>query len=145
MIKYLYTSTLAFNIAQFFSSLNYQLLPIILNKAGFDSRIYHFFSSYLVNRQTQYIWNLFTSSFFRADVGVDWGSALFLILLALYIASLFHIFEKRTINLLISIPVSILLFVDNNLFSASSVWSLNITNQKYSTSQDQWRSSTHLL
>jgi len=31
-------STLAFNIAQFFSLLNYQPFPMILDKAGFDSR-----------------------------------------------------------------------------------------------------------
>ena len=54
-IKGLHTSTLALDIAQFFSSLNYQLLPIILNKVGFDIRISQFFSSYLINRQTQYM------------------------------------------------------------------------------------------
>ena len=31
-------STLAFNITQFFSLLNYQLFPMILDKARFDSR-----------------------------------------------------------------------------------------------------------
>ena len=30
-------STLVFDIAQFFSSLNYQLFSLILNKASFDS------------------------------------------------------------------------------------------------------------
>jgi len=34
--KNLITSTLAFNIVQFFPSLNYQLLPLILDKAGLD-------------------------------------------------------------------------------------------------------------
>ena len=37
------------------------------------------------------------------------------ILSALYITSIFHIFEKRTKNLLTPIPVSILSFVDNGL------------------------------
>ena len=37
------------------------------------------------------------------------------ILSALYIASIFYIFEKKTKNLLTSIPVLILLFVDNRL------------------------------
>jgi len=45
-------STLAFDITQFFPSLNYQLLSMILNKAGFDSQISSFFSDYLINRQT---------------------------------------------------------------------------------------------
>ena len=69
-VKGLYTSTLVFDIAQFFPSLNYILLPMILNKAGFDSRISSFFSNYLINRKTQYIWNNFVSSSFRADIGV---------------------------------------------------------------------------
>lgn len=51
-IKGLYTSMLTFNIAQFFSSLNHQLLPKILDKAGFNLRISCFFSDFLSNRQT---------------------------------------------------------------------------------------------
>ena len=38
-IKELHTSTLVFDIAQFFSSLNYHLIPLILTKASFDNRI----------------------------------------------------------------------------------------------------------
>jgi len=44
-----------FDIAQFFPSLNHCLLPIILDKAGFDLNISQFFSDYLIKRQTQYI------------------------------------------------------------------------------------------
>jgi len=36
-IKNMLTSSLAFDIVSFFSSLNYQLLALILGKAGFDS------------------------------------------------------------------------------------------------------------
>ena len=54
-IKGLHISTLIFDIAQFFSSLNYQLFSIILNKVSFDTRIFQFFPSYLINRQTQYM------------------------------------------------------------------------------------------
>ena len=50
-IKDLHTNTLAFDIAQFFSFLNYHLFPIILTKVGFDSNISLFFSNYLINRQ----------------------------------------------------------------------------------------------
>jgi len=39
-VKKLQISTLAFDIAQFFPLLNHQLLPIILNKAEFDSKIH---------------------------------------------------------------------------------------------------------
>jgi len=91
---------------------------MILNKADFDTRISQFFSSYLINRQTQYVWNHFTSPFSKVGVGVGQESAnsLFPILLALYITFLFHIFKKRTKNLSIPILVSILSFVNNGLF-----------------------------
>ena len=89
---------------------------MILNKAGFDSKISQLFSDYLINRQTQYIWNSFTFPFFRANVGVGQKSALSPILSALYITSIFHILEKRTKNLSISILISFLSFIDNGLF-----------------------------
>jgi len=57
------TSTLAFNIAQFFPSLNHHLLPLILKKAGCNLKVYHFFSNYLVGRKMWYCWNNFLLSF----------------------------------------------------------------------------------
>ena len=51
-VKNLSTSTLAFDIAQFFLSLNHRLLSLILNKAGFSPQVARFFSNYLVNRKT---------------------------------------------------------------------------------------------
>ena len=54
------------------------------------------------------------SPFFNIDVGIRQGSALSLILLALYLFLLFHIFEKWAKNL--KNPVSFLSFVDNSLF-----------------------------
>ena len=115
-MKSFHTSTLAFDIMYFFPFLNHQLLPMILNKASFDSKISQFFSSYLINRQTQYVWNYFISPFFKANVGVGQKSTLSLILSVFYIATIFHIIEKRTKNLSIPIPVSFLLFVDDRLF-----------------------------
>ena len=112
-IKNLQTSILAFDIAQFFSSLNHQLLTLILNKAGFDSIIFFLFSNYLIGKKTQYLWNDFISSFFNVDVDFWQGLALSPILLAFYISLIFHIFEKISRNL--NIPVSFLFFVDNGL------------------------------
>lgn len=89
---------------------------MILNKAGFNTRISQFFSSYLINRQTQYMWNYFTLPFFKVDVNVGQRSVLSPIILALYIIHLFHVFKKRTKSFSISILVSILPFVDNSLF-----------------------------
>jgi len=82
----------------------------------FDSRISNFFSSYLINKQTQYIWNHFISPFSKANIGMGQRSALSPILSTLYVAPIFHIFEKRSKNLLTPIPVSILSFVNDRLF-----------------------------
>jgi len=82
---------------------------MILTKVDFDSKIFWFFSDYLINRQTQYVWNYFTSPFFRADIDVGQRSTLSSILSAFYIASIFYILEKRTKNLSISILIFFLL------------------------------------
>jgi len=54
-----------------------------------------FFSNYLVDRKTCYLWNGFTLSFFFIDVGIGQELALSSILSALFIALIFHIFEKK--------------------------------------------------
>ena len=89
---------------------------MILGKVGFDSRIFLFFSSYLIDRQTQYIWNNFVSSFFRVDVDVGQRLVFFSILFILYITPIFHIFKKRNSSLLSPIFISTLFFVDDGLF-----------------------------
>jgi len=48
-------SILAFNIAQFFSSLNHYLLLLILDKAIFDLKISIFFQDYFVERKIKYL------------------------------------------------------------------------------------------
>jgi len=53
---------------------------------------------------------------FKANVGVGQGFTLFLILFALCITPIFHIFKKRSKILLSPIQTSILSFVDNGLF-----------------------------
>jgi len=62
-VKDFQINTLAFDIAQFFLSLNHQLLSLILNKASLNMRISTFFFNYLINRKTQYMWNNFVSLF----------------------------------------------------------------------------------
>ena len=52
--KRLKTSVVAFDIAQFFPSLNYSMLTLILRHFGFPDCIVDFFSDYLVGRSTQY-------------------------------------------------------------------------------------------
>ena len=105
------TSTLDFNIAQIFPSLNYQLLSCIFNKVDFNPKISRFFQNYLVEQKTKYVCNFFFSSFFNVDVGFSQGLALFSILLALYIALVLYIFENQLKYL--KIPISFLSFVNN--------------------------------
>jgi len=60
------------------------------------------------------MWNSFCSPLFSIDIGVGQESTLSSILSALYISPIFHIFEKRTKNL--NISISFLSFVDDGLF-----------------------------
>ena len=56
----------------------------------------------------------FFASFFNVDIGIEQGSALSPVLSALYLYSIFHIFEKRV--KILKIPVLLISFVDNGLF-----------------------------
>jgi len=141
-VKGLHTSTLVFNIVQFFSSLNYYLLSMILTKVGFDSNI--FFSNYLINRKTQYIWSNFIPLFFNADVGIRQGFALSSILSILYIALIFHILGEKIflINQIQIFFVVIILFL---LSSNNSDFSLNMISLRFFIFLDWQRTLTLLL
>ena len=117
-VRNLLASTLTFNISQFFPSLNHYLLCLILKKTSLDSNIIWFFSSYLVNRKTQYAWNNFISHFVNINVGVGQGSALSPILSALYLVPFLHILEKHLKNL--DLQISLLSFVDDSLLITQS-------------------------
>ena len=107
-------STLAFDISQFFPSLNHRLLVLILEKAGFDPKVISFFSIYLTQRCMKYLWNNFLSPLFEVNIGVGQGSALSPILSSLYLSPLLFILENRL--KILNIPISILLFVNDGLF-----------------------------
>ena len=64
------TSTLAFDISQFFPLLNYRLLTLILEKTGFEPKVSSFFVNYLVKRKTSYLWNDLPSPNFEVNMGV---------------------------------------------------------------------------
>ena len=49
------TSTLAFDISQFFLFLNHNLLITVLSKVGLKPKVSKFFADYLVQRKTNYI------------------------------------------------------------------------------------------
>jgi len=119
------TSTLAFDISQFFPLLNHRLLILILEKAGIDSKVMSFFVNYLIQRSTKYLWNDILSPSFEVNVGVGQGSTLSPILSSLYLSPLLYIIEKRLKNL--NLPISILSFVDDGLFIAQNK-SFSISN-----------------
>jgi len=64
------TSTLVFDISQFFPSLNHPLLTLILEKVDLNSKEISFFMSYLVRRKTNYLWNDILSPIFKVNIGV---------------------------------------------------------------------------
>jgi len=130
-----HTSVIAFNIAQFFPSLNHNFLALCLAKAGLNANILNFFRSYHSNRSTTYTWNNFTSQKFATSVGVSQGSALSPILSAIYLAPIIKTFKKRIKNLKEKIHTDILSFIDDGLlifweksYELSSAFLLNSYN-----------------
>ena len=119
------TSSLVFNISQFFPSLNHNILILILKKAGLDHKVMNFFANYLIQRSTKYLWNNLSSPMFDVNVGVGQGSVLSPILFTLYLSPFLYILENRFKNL--KIPTSILSFVDDGLFIVQNK-SFNISN-----------------
>jgi len=93
-IKNMSTSTLIFDIAQFFPSLNHQLLTLIMKKVGFNNHVVLFFTNYLVDIKTNYYWNNFMSPIFNVNIGVGQGSALSPILSTLYLSPFIYILEN---------------------------------------------------
>ena len=94
-LKQCYTSVIAFNIAQFFPSLNHHFLSICLKTVGLNTNVRNFFSSYHSDRSTMYSWNNFLSPIFNTNVGVGQGSALFPILSAIYLLPIIKTFKKE--------------------------------------------------
>jgi len=114
-LKQCHTSVIAFDIAQFFPSLNHSFLAKCLSKASLNASIINFFNSYHANRTTTYTWNGFSSPSFNTNVGVGQGSALSPIISAMYMAPIIKTFKKRINNLKEKIPSDIFSFVDDGL------------------------------
>ena len=102
--KGLHTSILAFDIAQFFPSLNHSFLSACVSKAGFNHKVSSFFDNYSLNWQTKYCWNNNVLPFFPCSVGIGQGSALSPILSAIYLSPILKIFQKCLTNLKEKIP-----------------------------------------
>jgi hypothetical protein len=70
------TSVVAFDLAQFFPSINHDVLLSILDKQGFTPEVVVFFRSYLVDRFTCYAWDDNLSPEFPCSIGVRQGPLL---------------------------------------------------------------------
>src|SRR5262249_40328023 len=112
--KGLRTSVVAFDIVQFFPSLNHNMMIEILRRQGFAPELVNFFASYLVGRFTAYRWNDFLSDLMAASLGVRQGSAMSPILSALYLAPVMKIFFTCAPNL----EVDLLSYVDDGTIIA---------------------------
>ena len=123
------TSTLVFDISQFFLSLNHHLLMSILYKVDLEPKVATFFVNYLVQRKTNYIWNNLQSPDFEVNISRGQVSALSPILSALYLILFFHILEKQLLNL--NISISMLSFVDDRLIIAQNRTLLSSNSQLF--------------
>ena len=121
------TSILAFDITQFFPSLNHHLLTLSLSKAGLDLKVISFFENFLVKRKTNYMWNKLSSPTYEVNVGVGQGSALSPILSTLYLSPLLYILEKHL--KILNISISLLSFVDDSLFISQNK-SIDVSNSQ---------------
>jgi len=97
-VKKLKTSMVAFDIVQFFPSLNHDILMAVIVKAGFSPVVGNFFCSYLTGHKTMYKWDDFVSGLFAMDIGVGQGSGLSLVLSGLYIGPVLQLFSFELIS-----------------------------------------------
>ena len=93
-----------------------KLISMILDKAGFNSKISFFFQNYLVDKKMKYLWNNFSFSLFNVDFRVRQSSVLSPILSTLYLSSIFHI-----------ILISVISFINDGIF-VSEDKSFNVSN-----------------
>ncbi|CAA7271402.1 unnamed protein product [Cyclocybe aegerita] len=115
-VKGLQSSTLAFDITQFFPSINHEMFMAVLHKQGFSPILVDFFASYLVGHSTVYCWNTFQSDLRSADVGVRQGSALSPVISGLFIALVMKLFYIKAALL----NMMLLSFVDDGTILAQS-------------------------
>ena len=89
----LVTGCLAFDVAQFFPSMQHDLLVRILARYSFDPAYQNFFRSYLADRSTRFVWGSRTSerTYAAPGVGAGQGSALSPVLTNIYISPALHV------------------------------------------------------
>jgi len=124
-VKNLTTSILVFDIAQFFLSLNHQLLSFILDKTELNYKILMFFKNYLIGRKTKYFWNNFISPSFNVNIGIRQRSVLSPIFSTLYLSPVFFSLENH-LKILKMLFSSFLLWTMDFLFLKTNLFHILI-------------------
>ena len=84
----LYTTALALDVAQFFPSLNKDIIVKIMLKEGFNPLVAQLFESYYNVHTTQYLWNNNFSKEYTVDNGIPQGNPLSPIISILYMSAM---------------------------------------------------------
>jgi len=119
------TSVVAFDLAQYFLSLNHSVITLLLDRMEFADVVVNFFADYLVGRFTKLFWDNQLSEPFPAVVGVGQGSALSLILSALYLAPVLWEFHTERHNAQLISYVG-----DRTIIVQSKTWNENLVKLK---------------
>jgi Reverse transcriptase (RNA-dependent DNA polymerase) len=112
----LQTSVVTFDIAQFFPSINHEILLWIIDRSGFPTCVERYFWSYLVGRCTIYKWNTFTSGSYLANKGVGQGSAMSPVLSSLCLVPILKLYSASDSGC----QVNIMSYVDDGTLIAHS-------------------------
>jgi ribonuclease HI len=114
------TSCIAFDVSQFFPSVNHDMMLRILEKQGFHPKIVNFFKCYLVGRTTHFKWGEAVSPLQEVNVGVGQGSALSPVLTNLYIAPILFKCDPIDGSAPLADKSSLFFYVDDGLLVATS-------------------------
>ena len=113
----LHTMVLALDIAQFWPSINHNIIAMLMTKLGFHCKIISFLRTFLADCTTSYSWDGLTSDGgFECSNGIPQGDPLSPVLSALYLALIIkHFFPWDPNNF-----INYLFFVDDSTLICSS-------------------------
>ena len=123
--KGLKTSVVAFDLAQYFPSLNHSAVTLILDHMGFADSLVNFIADYLVGRSTSFLRDHKLSDPFPCDVGVGQGSALSPIISGLYLSPMLWAFHTERID-----STLISYIDDGTIIVQSKLWTDNLSKLK---------------
>lgn len=112
------SAALLVDVAQFFPSINHDMLLHILEKQGFHETIVNFFRDYLTDRSMTFLFNGTETPPAAFTLGVQQGSALSPVLANLYIAPVIKLVEQKINE---QFPgTTLMFFVDDGLIHVFS-------------------------